>query len=261
MLRSWSKGVEVGITASAFGLKLRDGSFKQVPWSVDVMVAGVRTLAAEMSGINGTAGKVSLVLSNHFMRYLVLPWNDALGADAEWLAYARHQLAALYGVDAQQYQIRIARQPFGKPQMVAALETKVLDDLMKAFEAASLQVQSIQPHLMAVFNVSRKQLIEDNFWLAVLESGRVCVAKFNDGAWSYVGMRALDIGDEAAYGLHKVMIREMARVPDDLANSHIYVHAPALGQPLMPWDGVKFSTFSFSETAQVAAMRHFGMVF
>lgn len=258
MLRSWNKGMEIGITPSAFGLKLRDGSFKQVPWSGHDVAAGVRALVTEM---NGATGRISLVLSNHFMRYLVLPWNDALSGDTEWLAYARHQFATIYGVDAQLSQIRMARQPFGKPQMVAAVDAKILADLLREFEMASLQIEQIHPYLMVAFNMSRKRFIEDDFWFAVLESGRVYLAKFNQKAWSYVGVRSLENGEESAECLHKIMMREIVRLPDDLANTNIYVHAPTIKLPLSDLNGVELRPFSFAESGQVMSMRHFGMVF
>src|ERR1700752_1678260 len=41
--------------------------------------------------------EVSIVLSNCFVRYALVPWDPTLRTEAEWLGLARHRLVALHG--------------------------------------------------------------------------------------------------------------------------------------------------------------------
>ncbi|PWT73390.1 MAG: hypothetical protein C5B46_05395, partial [Proteobacteria bacterium] len=62
------------------------------PWR-----AGLDTLAATLKAEGGGLGRVAVVLSDHFTRYVLLSWNESLITDGERMAFARHAFREVYG--------------------------------------------------------------------------------------------------------------------------------------------------------------------
>ena len=56
----------------------------------------VETLGSALSAEH-MAGALHVVLSDHFLRYALVPWSENLVADAERLAFARLTLSEIYG--------------------------------------------------------------------------------------------------------------------------------------------------------------------
>jgi hypothetical protein len=131
---------------------------------------GLRTLPGE--------AKLEVVLSNHLLRYAVLPWSQALSSDDEWMAYARHVFGVTFGAEASAWRIRICSGGRGKARVACAADAALLDSI-----AAVERVVSIQPHLMAAFNARRGEFGVDPCWFVLHEPGRVTLALLADDEW------------------------------------------------------------------------------
>ena len=108
MLRSWRERLLVGVSPSELTLVRMSGAlrprvttkqathcdpaFGSEPWH-----GAVAMLKDAAERLRGEALDLTIVLSNHFVRYALIPWNDALASTAEELAYARHCLAKIHG--------------------------------------------------------------------------------------------------------------------------------------------------------------------
>jgi len=62
-----------------------DAQGNETPWAGALQV--LETALAKQTGRKAFA---TVILSNHFMRYALLPWSDVPADEAEELAYARH---------------------------------------------------------------------------------------------------------------------------------------------------------------------------
>lgn len=124
----------------------------------------------------------TVFLSGHLVRYLVLPWDDAIVSPSEQIAYARHRFGQIYGQEAAA-DIRIAPQAAGRSLLASAVEP----DLVAAIEAAcrrhGIRLASLQPMLMPVFNHISRRLPKQASALAVVEPSQVCLCLFRDGDW------------------------------------------------------------------------------
>ena len=125
----------------------------------------------------------TVVVSNHFVRYALVPWSEHLVSADEKLAWVRHHFTELYGESAVPVDYRWSEGPPDTPWVAAAIDSELLAEIRAVLEPTSLRLRSTQPYLMAVFNRLRRQIKKHKVWLVIPESGRVCVAGVADGQW------------------------------------------------------------------------------
>ena len=112
----------------------------------------------------------SVVLSNGFARFQLLPWNEDISSAEEQRTFARHKLAAVYG-DSSEWEIRIAEGKAGTENLACGIHLKLLDAITACCSKHGVRLRSLQPYLMAAYNRVRPELAEGNIWFAVAEAG------------------------------------------------------------------------------------------
>ncbi|WP_157979287.1 hypothetical protein [Rhodoferax ferrireducens] len=157
------------------------------PWR-----AAVQALETALSESSGGKTTATVILSNHFLRYAMVPWRAELANAEEDLSFARHCFTRVYGKAALQWEIRLNEQPPEMPRLASAVDAELLDALRGVFNAAGLTLQSVQPHLMAAFNSFRGHLRQRSAWFALLEPGNLCLALLHKGHWSRVRSQRVD---------------------------------------------------------------------
>ena len=131
--------------------------------------------------------KVTVVLSNHFVRYAVVPWSDALATPAEEDAYVRHHFAKIHGERAKTWRLRSSEGAAGAPRLASAVDAGLIDALAKRFPRGSrVRLVSVQPQLMHQFNLWRGLVPAQGAWLVLAEADRACVALLAGGRWRTV---------------------------------------------------------------------------
>jgi len=137
----------------------------------------------ELGALGGRAA-IAIVLSNHFVRYAVLPWSSALKTEAEWAAYAQHAFISIYGSDAANWQISLDRRLFGKSRVASAIDATLLGSLQEL-----PGVVSVKPYLVSAFNARRRAFDGEPAWFVLQERGRVMLAFIADAEWKLVRTR------------------------------------------------------------------------
>ena len=137
--------------------------------------------------------RVTVVLSNHYVRYAVLRPSKALRSARDWQAYARHVFEATYGAPARNWEIRLSG------RVAAAIDAPLLGELRTI-----PGLRSVQPCFMAAFN--RRRVRPKSSWFVVQEPGRIAVGLFIDDEWQLIRTRRIDAG--WAGGLEDVLDRE-----------------------------------------------------
>lgn len=128
---------------------------------------------------------LEVILSNHFVRYAVLPWSSALSTERDWMAFAEHIFVSTYGGDTAPWRIRICDTGRRKARVASAAEASLLDSI-----AAIPRVVSIQPHLMSAFNAQHEEFDTDPGWFVVHEPGRLTLGLIANGEWKLLRNRA-----------------------------------------------------------------------
>jgi len=136
-----------------------------------------------------TAGpsKVTVILSNHFVRYAVIPWSDALGTPEEEQAYVRHHFVKIHGERAKSWLLRASEGADGAPRLASAVDAGLIDALKKRFpKGGGVSLVSVQPQLMSRFNKWRGSIPSEGAWLVLADADRACVALHAGGRWRAV---------------------------------------------------------------------------
>lgn len=144
--------------------------------------------------------EATVILSNHFVRYLLIPWSASLVTEEERLAFARMRFVQVYGEAAQNWMLRLSGGAAGSAQVAAAVERPLIDSLTTLLENSPLALRSIQPQLMALVNAARKAIGRDA-WLAVAEPGRLLLGLLRGGRWLSLRSRPLNGETVALAGL------------------------------------------------------------
>lgn len=124
--------------------------------------------------------RATVILSNHFVRYAVVPWSDALDSEVEEEAYVRHHFAKIHGERAAGWAMRWTDS--GDMRLASAIDKALLDALKQALP----RLASVQPYLMSAVNRCRKAIPKSGAWLALVEDERACIALHAEGRWRSV---------------------------------------------------------------------------
>jgi hypothetical protein len=139
-----------------------------------------------------TSREASVVLADQFVRYALLPWNDAVKSPAQWVALARHRFGALHGAAAAAWDVQVSETaPLG-PRLACAVDRGLIEELAAAFVGAGVHLVCVQPFLVAAFNRIRKGVGNGTCWIVVEEPGRLTLALIQRGAWVAIRSRRSD---------------------------------------------------------------------
>jgi hypothetical protein len=165
--------------AIAHGVVEADPAYGREPWAGSV--AALRG-AAEAWQRERVA--VTVVLSNHFVRYGLVDAPPRGVRPDEALALARFHFTKLHGERAAAWDVRVTSGRRGKPGVASAIDRRLINELQSIFpRAARPRLTSVQPYLMCAFNRWRTHLGARGGWLLLPEPGRVCLALLVGDVW------------------------------------------------------------------------------
>ena len=192
----------------------------------------LKALGEALSGVAGRKNPVTVILSNHFMHYALVPWSADLGGAAEEQAMARHCFRNAYGEVAEHWEIRLSPSKAGAPMLASAVDRRLPEALRAVFGQAGVTLKSIQPHLMAAYNTCRGRIRGDSAWFGVVERGNLCLALLQRGCWS--SLRSMRIGEDWQVELPQILEREAILADCAAAASETYLWAPEFGAQAVP---------------------------
>ncbi len=152
--------------------------------------------------------EVTVILSNHFVRYALLPWNAQLKTEEEWQSLARHRLGSVYGPAAESWVLQQSKTAPQGARVVCAADRPLIDAISERIVAAGGALVSVQPYLMSAFNRVRARIGKEDCWLVLEERGRLTLALFHAGAWQAI--RSRRVGANWAAELPEILEREQA---------------------------------------------------
>ncbi|MGE5320340.1 MAG: hypothetical protein ACM3KD_09180 [Hyphomicrobiaceae bacterium] len=177
----------------------------------------------------------TLILSNRFVRYAIVPWRPELADADEELAFARHCFAKTYGDGGPQWELRVSQESGAHPRLACAVDTELLDALRAVFGRTRIPLRSIQPHLMAAFNAFRGTLRRRSAWFALLEPGNLCLVLLRQGHWQ--GLRSVRIGDAWQAELPLILEREAYLSDAPVIPHEVYVWNAGPGATTIAGEG------------------------
>lgn len=151
-----------------------DGAAQWQPW--------VQALADWLAQRPQRRFILHVVLSDYFVRYLVLPWRSGIAGANEWQAYGRHRFREVFGELVAGWQIRVAPAAPGDTALACAIDGSLLAGL-KALSGPSLRLAAVQSRFVSGFNHWHHRLQGASCWFVTLEPGRACVALLEKKHW------------------------------------------------------------------------------
>jgi hypothetical protein len=145
------------------------------------------------------ATTVRFVISNHFVRYGVLPWQEGIIARQDWLALAQYDFRKRFGAVADQWQVRVSLNGYGKTVAISAIDQALLDDLQALAQAQQWKIVAIEPLLMSILysKKSTQMDLPQNAWFVIAEPERVLLCETSGQEWQRFSQISPPSGDEA----------------------------------------------------------------
>lgn len=198
------------------------------PWQ-----AAIRALSGGVAELQAKGADATIVLSNHFVRYALLPWSDQVTGAEERQAMARISFDRHFGSAAGGWAVRLSDDAYGRPSLASAIDMSLPEAIVQACHGAGLRPFSIQPYMMSVFNQYRRQLAGPNTCLVVAEPRRIGVLMAGADGWFAV--RTLPLRGDLSQELAPLVRREMLLA--GLQDAQAYLHAPGETQVAAPMAG------------------------
>lgn len=158
---------------------------------------------------------LSVTLSNHFVRYEVVPWSDELNDETELTAFAYQCFTRVYGPLVQHCATQISVENAGSPYLASAVHRKLLEELADIAGRRAVRLLSVKPLLMEAFNRWKRQFTAAAQWVCLVEEGIVCAALVGRDGWRVV--RSLRVRSDWPSELVVLLEREQF-ITDDAAS-------------------------------------------
>lgn len=207
---------------------------RPVPLDTHPWEAALRTFSQNVAGLKAADADVSFVLSNHFVRYVLLPWSDQLTGAGEREAMAGIHFERHFGAAVGGWTVCLSDSGYGKASLASAVDAPLPVAIVHVCKAAKLSVGSVQPYLMSAFNHYRRGLTADSFCVAVAEDRRVGLLMAQAGEWHAV--RNLPLRGPLTDQLLPIVNREIL-LAGLSAPARIYLHAPCEPGLALPSSG------------------------
>lgn len=150
-------------------------------WSRSLSAARSELEAGEWRHANA-----SVVVSDAWVRYAVVPWRHELTDDTERLAHGRLILRQAYGDEMAGWTMQLGQTVPGLAQLVCAIPTVLLADIRAALQQSALRMTSLQPRLVAAFNRWRSRMPESGGWFVAVDDGALAAARLDGEQWADV---------------------------------------------------------------------------
>ena len=208
-----------------------DAAAPGVPrWRPALEALAVKVKTGAMS-----AAEITLVLSNHFVHYGLVPYNDVLGGEDEQLAFARHRFATVYGSQTDAWALRLSPAYPHEARLACGVETSLVTAIDDALAPLGGAYCSLQPHLMASFNRSRARIGKRATWFVVAEPGLLCIALFESGQWKSI--HSVKVGLDWAAELSAVLAREECLIDGEVECRKVLLFAADVAVPTFAASG------------------------
>lgn len=209
----------------------------ETPWQ-----KALATVDELMNEFRRSKADITLVLSNHFVRYVLIQHSAEIHSSDEQQALIRHYFANTYGPIADKWEFRLSDAGNNDDYQVASAVNPELTNALRAqFQQSNMVIRSIQPHLMAAFNSVRRD-IGVNAWFALVEPGMLCLARLDHGQWRF--LRTFNSQDDWHGDLTINLLRAKVLMNEDsnrfAAEVPVYVYAP--GHSDIPWISMEQQT-------------------
>lgn len=132
----------------------------------------------------------TVIISNDYVKFSVIPWNAELISEVEKQAYLQHCFNLAYGEPAKAWDLRMNIPEFDKPTIASAVPIDLVQALHDVYAESGMELSAIYPQLMLAINQTLSEISQhkmaQSFWLVAVQNGRICLMLLVDGSWRLV---------------------------------------------------------------------------
>lgn len=188
----WSKPSTLALSSAGIALSMQgkkpqlltDGSFqwKNVNQLAEVLGQHKNSLINQ---------QVRIILSNVFVRYLVLPWQNNIYTQADWQAVAKHAFRKQFGSVANDWLVSVSLAKHGQTVLAAAIDNNLYTQLQASAKQHKFNICAIDPLLMTLLNQN-----PTNTWALIAEPQRLALCQKLNEEWQQVVVDSPPTGQE-----------------------------------------------------------------
>ncbi|WP_374563571.1 hypothetical protein [Nitrosomonas sp.] len=134
----------------------------------------------------GSGTQISIVLSNHFVRYAALPPQSEINTPEEVKSYAQFRMQEVYGERVESWALSVSDWNPVDGAVCAAIPRDLLARLEQLMVTHGCKLQHVEPYLASVYDHWCAHLQNEKIYLAVIETGRICIAISYHGRWQSI---------------------------------------------------------------------------
>ena len=135
--------------------------------------------------------KLRLVLSNAFVRFAILNWQNEVFNRQDWLGLAQHTFRQEYGNSADNWVVRVSFGTFGEPVIASAIDQALYDALIESGKQIGFRWQAIEPLAMRLLGQSQTG------WLVIAEPEHLLLCQKTQGQFTQFSVASPPSGQEA----------------------------------------------------------------
>lgn len=215
-----------------------DGAFRMACPAADGRewagaVAGLSEWCGRQQAAQGKVVEPAIVISNHWVRYVVLPSDRGSLRRAEEVEFARAMIVERYGVEWESSTIRLSRGVSDEGIIAAAIPDALLADINSAISAAGMRCSAIHPLFSHTLDHARFPGGGSHALLACVEPGRMVIGMVGSDGWSWV--QSPLSGVKPAVTLERELSREQSLFAvDSEMPLYLFEHGASIDQSIDP---------------------------
>jgi hypothetical protein len=148
------------------------------PWR-----AAVDVLAAALAEPRWQGAPAQVLVSEHWVRWQLIPFSESLTRDPEIESYARMEFEAVHGERSRGWQVSVAAPRAGQAVPACAVDAALPEAVRAACEGAGVKLASFTTRFAQACERHRHRIGAGAGALAWVEPGRCTLGVFEDGAW------------------------------------------------------------------------------
>lgn len=186
MLRRWFEPITLALGTDGIAMRIAGQSPRMLTdasakLSTNEHLLSAFSAALQEETLQNANKRIRLVVSNHFVRYTVLPWQQEVMSRQDWTAIAEHDFRKRYGAVAEAWKVCVSLNGYGKNVVASAIDQDLIDGLNNIALECNCKLVTIEPFLMAA--VKQCLLSDDQQWLLISEPERVLLCEMDNQQW------------------------------------------------------------------------------
>lgn len=192
----------------------------------------LQQLEKVLAGATGT--ELSIVLSNHFLRYVALPPQNEITTPEEVKSYADFRMREVYAERVDGWILSVSDWSPVDGAVCAAIPRELSLRLEQMALNNRCKINVLEPYLASVHDRWHDQLSGEKIYLTVIEPGRICLAITYRGQWQSI--RNQRVIHDVTTDLLAALDQEVIWSGKKEAMEFVYVFAPEHPGLTLPQD-------------------------